>query len=216
MNAHAEQRVEYFGAPLDTAATAAIVVHGRAQDPEWIREFLIDRLDAPGVAFVAPEAADNTWYPGGFMQEFDANEPHLSWALERIEQLVVELESTGRPRSEIFLLGFSQGACLLAEYVSRHPGRFGGVAVLTGGLIGPPGTTWAGASLGGTPIVVATSDVDEWVPVARVEETRDAFEARGAAVTWRVYPGMEHIINDDEIALVAELLAQRGERPDQS
>lgn len=209
MNAHADQRIEYYGSPLETARTAAIVVHGRAQDPEWIREFLIDRLDATDVVYIAPEAADNTWYPGGFMQEFDVNQPHLGWALERIDQLVVQLEAAGRLRSQIFLLGFSQGACLLAEYISRHPGRYGGVAVLTGGLIGPPGTTWDGESLGGTPIVVATSDIDEWVPLARAEETRDVFEARGAAVTWRVYPGMEHIINDDEIALVSQLLAQQ-------
>jgi predicted esterase len=207
MNVHAAQRVEHFGAPLATASAVAIVVHGRAHSPEWMREFLIDRLDVRDVAFIAPEAADNTWYPGGFMQEFDANEPKLTWALDRIDQLVGELVAAGRSRSEIFLIGFSQGACLLAEYVSRHPARYGGVGVLTGGLIGPPGTTWQGASLEGTPIVIATSDIDEWVPLARAEETRDVFEARGADVTWRAYEGMDHIINDDEIVLVSELLA---------
>ena len=209
MNAHLEQRVEHYGTPLDTATVAAIVVHGRAQSPEWMREHLVDRLDTPGVAFVAPEAADNTWYPGGFMQDFDANEPSLTWALERIDQLVAQVESAGFARSEIFLLGFSQGACLLAEYVSRHAARYGGVAILTGGLIGPPGTTWDGGSLDGTPVVLATSDVDDWVPLARTEETRDVFAARGAEVTWRVYEGMEHIINDDEVRLVGDLLTTR-------
>ena len=91
MNAHLEQRVEHYGTPLDTATVAAIVVHGRAQSPEWMREHLVDRLDTPGVAFVAPEAADNTWYPGGFMQDFDVNEPSLTWALERIDQLVAQV-----------------------------------------------------------------------------------------------------------------------------
>jgi phospholipase/carboxylesterase len=207
MNAHLEQRVEHYGAPLDTAALAAIVVHGRAQSPEWMREHLVDRLDASGVAFVAPEAADNTWYPGGFMQDFDVNEPSLTWALERIDQLVTELESAGFARSRIFLLGFSQGACLLAEYLSRHAARYGGVAILTGGLIGPPGTTWEGGSLDGTPVLLATSDVDDWVPLARTEDSRDVFAARGAEVTWRVYEGMEHVINDDEVQLVGDLLA---------
>ncbi len=210
MNAHADQRVENYGEPLDTAAKAALVVHGRAQSPEWMREFLIDRLDAPDVAFVAPEAAGNTWYPGGFMQEFDVNEPHLGWALERIDQLIGALEAAGHSRSEIFLLGFSQGACLLAEYLSRHPGRYGGAALLTGGLIGPPGTTWPGESLAGTPVLMGTSDIDEWVPLARAEATRDVFETRGAAVTWRVYRGMEHIINDDEIALVSHMLTRQA------
>lgn len=206
MGVHTEQRLEHYGAPLDSAAVAAIVVHGRSQNPEWIREFLIDRLDAPGVAFLAPEAADNSWYPGGFMQDFDVNEPNLTDALDRIGQLVELLESGGRDRADIRLLGFSQGACLIAEYASRHPARYGGLAVLTGGLIGPPGTSWDGDSLDGTPILLATSDIDEWVPLARVEETRRALESRGAVVTWKVYEGMQHIINDDEVRLVEELL----------
>ena len=207
MNAHLDQRVEHYGVPLDAARVAAIVVHGRAQSPEWMREHLVDRLATSDVAFVAPEAAGNTWYPGGFMQDFEANEPWLTWALERIDQLVAQLESAGFPRSRIVLLGFSQGACLLAEYVSRHPARYGGVAILTGGLVGPPGTTWDGGSLDATPMLLATSDVDDWVPLARTEETRDVFTARGAEVTWRVYEGMEHVINDDEVVLVDALLA---------
>ena len=207
MNAHLDQRVEHYGVPLDAARVAAIVVHGRAQSPEWMREHLVDRLATSDVAFVAPEAAGNTWYPGGFMQDFEANEPWLTWALERIDQLVAQLESAGFPRSRIVLLGFSQGACLLAEYVSRHPARYGGVAILTGGLVGPPGTTWDGGSLDATPVLLATSDVDDWVPLARTEETRDVFTARGAEVTWRVYEGMEHVINDDEVVLVDALLA---------
>jgi phospholipase/carboxylesterase len=209
VNTHLEQRVEHFGSPVDGAATVAIVMHGRAQSPEWMREFLIDRLDVSDVAFLAPEAADNTWYPGGFMQDFEVNEPSLSWALERVDRLVAQV-AADRSLASIFLLGFSQGACLLAEYVSRHPARYGGVAILTGGLIGPPGTTWDGPSLEGTPMVLATSDVDEWVPLARAKESRDVFEARGAAVSWTVYEAMGHIINDDEVRLVCELLAGTG------
>lgn len=210
MNAHRTQRLERYGAATDAARLSAIVMHGRAQSPEWMREFLIDRLAAPGVEFLAPEAADNTWYPGGFMQEFEVNEPALTWALERVDELVAELVAQGRPREQIVLLGFSQGACLLAEYVSRHPARYGGVAILTGGLIGPPGTTWDGPSLDGTPMVLATSDIDEWVPLERAAASRAVFEARGAAVSWTVYEGMEHIINDDEIRLVDDLLARAG------
>lgn len=210
MNAHLDERVERFGEPVEGARVVAIAMHGRGQSPDWIREFLIDRLDAPGVAFLAPEAAGNTWYPGGFMQDFDDNEPWLTWALERVDHLISDLVAGGRALDRIALLGFSQGACLLAEYVSRHPGRYGGVAILTGGLIGPPGTTWEGPSLEGTPMVLATSDIDEWVPLARARESRDVFEARGAVVSWTVYEGMDHIINDDEIRLVGELLARIG------
>jgi predicted esterase len=208
-NVHAAQRVEYYGAPIDSADVAALVVHGRAQHPEWMREFLIGRLPADvfdRVAFVAPEAAENTWYPGGFMQPFADNEPHLTWALERVDELVGELEASGHDRADLRLIGFSQGACLLSEYIARRPARYGGVAALTGGLIGPPGTAWDGPSLESTPVLLATSDIDEWVPIGRVAETRDVLTRRGADVHWRVYDGMGHIINDDEVALVADML----------
>lgn len=209
MNAHLEQRIERYGAPPETAAKVAIVVHGRDQRPEWMREWLIDRLDAPDVAFVAPEAADNTWYPCLFTHEVAANEPHLTWALDRLDAIVAELERAGRTRDELFLVGFSQGACVVAEYLCRHPGRYGGAAILTGGLIGPPGTSWDGASFEGTPIVVATSDADEWVPIERAARTRDVFESRDADVTWRVDHGLDHVIDDDQVRLVEALLAGR-------
>jgi phospholipase/carboxylesterase len=56
------------------------------------------------------------------------------------------------------------------------------------------------------PVLLATSDIDEWVPLARAEETRRVLEHRGAQVTWRVYEGLGHEINDDEIAFVEKLL----------
>jgi predicted esterase len=210
VNAHLDSRVEHYGPSLEDASRVAVVVHGRAQDPEWIRAFILDRLERDDLCAIAPEAADNSWYPGVFMDDTVANEPHLTWALERIDRLVTDLEERGLDRSDLYLLGFSQGACLIAEYVSRNPARYGGVAILTGGLIGPPGTQWPGGSFDGTPVLIATSDVDDWVPIERIEETRTVFESRGADVTWRVYPGMGHIINDDEVRLVDELLNGSG------
>lgn len=210
MNAHLDSRVEQYGPALEDAAQVAIVVHGRSQAPEWMREFLIDRLGRTDLCAIAPAATGNTWYPGGFMDDTAVNEPHLIWALERIDRLVTEVEDSGRNRSELHLIGFSQGACLVAEYVSRHPGRYGGVAILTGGLIGPPGTRWEGGSFEGTPALIASSDVDDWVPIERVEETRAVFESRGAEVTYRVYAGMGHIINDDEVRLIDEMLSTLG------
>jgi len=206
-NSHAAQGVRYYGDTLADADRVAVVVHGRDQDPEWMREHLVARLDVPGTAYVVPAAADRTWYPASFMDPLDENEPRLTWALDRIHGLVDDLVQSGRDPGEIYLIGFSQGACLVLEYLNRHPAPFGGVAGLTGGLFGPPCTTWAGPSLSGVPVLLASSDVDELVPLARVEETRRALAARGAVVTWRVYKGMGHEIIDDEVTLVEKLLA---------
>jgi phospholipase/carboxylesterase len=213
-NPHVCQPVAEWGEPAATAERIAVVVHGRDQDPTWMYEHLVSRLDVPGTSYAAPSAADRSWYPAGFMAPRADNEPGCTWGLACLHALVAELVDAGHGEREISLLGFSQGACLVLEYVSRHGGDFGGVAALTGGLIGPPGTAWHGPPLDGVPVLLATSDVSEWVPLTRVEETRRVLEARGAEVTLRVYEGMGHEINDDEIALVEALLGAtpRGRR----
>jgi predicted esterase len=110
-------------------------------------------------------------------------------------------------RSRIVLGGFSQGACLTAEYVARHPARYGGVILFSGGLIGPPGTVWDdGGRFEGTPVFLGCSDRDSHVPESRVRETADLLTRMGAQVTMRIYPGMGHLVNDDEIAAAREVL----------
>lgn len=206
-NPHACQPAEYWGDPVARADRVALVVHGRNQDPAWMHEHLVSLLDVPGTAYLAPTADDSSWYPAGFMAPAEQNEPRCTWGLERLDALIEELLGAGRDRGAICLIGFSQGGCLVLEYLSRHGGRFGGVAGLTAGLIGPPGTTWEGPSLSGVPVLLATSDVDEWVPLHRVQETQRALATRGADVTFRVYEGMSHVINEDEVALVEKLLS---------
>jgi phospholipase/carboxylesterase len=206
-NPHAAQGVRHWGDSLAEAKRVALMVHGRDQDPEWMREHLVTALHVPGTAYVAPAAADGTWYPGSFMDPLEVNEPRLTWALDRIHGLVGDLVAGGREHGEIFLIGFSQGACVVLEYFSRHPAPFGGVVALTGGLFGPPGTTWDGPFLSGVPVRLATSDGDELVPLERVEATRRALAGRGADVTLQVYVGMGHEIIDDEVSIIENLLA---------
>jgi len=137
-----------------------------------------------------------------------SNEPWLSSALGVVGDLVAQVESAGVDRTKILLGGFSQGACLALEYVVRHPARFGGVAGLSGGLIGPPGTTWAtDGSLAGTPIFLGCSDVDFHIPKERVLESAEVLTALGAQVETTLYPNMDHIINEDELARVQKLIA---------
>src|SRR6185503_6913779 len=106
------------------------------------------------------------------------------------------------------LLGFSQGACLTCEFVLRHPRRYGGAIAFTGGLIGEPGTSWDSiqGSLDGTPVFLGSSDVDAHVPASRVLDTEQVFTRMHANVTRRLYPGMGHLVNDDEIAIAREMI----------
>jgi predicted esterase len=196
---HRDQPVVSNGPSLDESRGAVIMIHGRNAAPANILT-LVPSLDRPEFTYLAPAAAGGTWYPYSFLAERERNEPGLTSGLDVIDRLVKDVVSRGVPKDRIVLLGFSQGGCLTAEFAASHADRYGGVIVYSGGLIGPPGTTWAfPGSFGGTPVFLGCSDVDAHVPRARVGESAAVFTRMGAAVTERIYPGMGHLVNDDEI-----------------
>jgi predicted esterase len=168
---------------------------------------LYGELDVGKFAALAPQATGHTWYPHSFLAPLDANQPYLDSALGRLDSLVTDLLERGISNERIVLLGFSQGACLTLEFVARHPRRYGAVIGLTGGLIGPPGTSrnYPG-SLKGTPVFLGAGDPDPHVPFERVTETEATLRRMGAAVELRRYPGLPHTINDDEIDVCRTLL----------
>jgi predicted esterase len=206
LDPHAGQPVVEAGKPLGRAPAAAILVHGRNAGPPNILD-LLPRLDRPGLTYLAPAAADRTWYPHSFMADVESNEPGLSSGLLVLAALVARAEAAGIPRSRVVLMGFSQGACLTAEFAIRHAARFGGVVLFSGGAIGPPGTTWDyPGRFDGTPVFLGCSDRDSHVPEIRVAETAELFRRMGADVTKRIYPGMGHLVNDDEIRVAQRIL----------
>ena len=206
MGPHAGQPVRQAGTPLGEARVAVIMVHGRNAGPENILD-LVPRLARPNVTYLAPAAANRTWYPNSFLADIASNEPGLSSGLGVLQSLVARIEGAGVARDRIVLLGFSQGACLTTEFAVRHASRFGGVVVFSGGAIGPPGMVWdESGRFDGTPVFFGCSDVDSHVPAARVIESADLCTRMGAVVTRRIYPGMGHTIIDDEIAWVQGLL----------
>lgn len=204
---HANQPVLYAGAPVATARLAAIMLHGRGASAEDILG-LAHEFRAPGVAYLAPQAAAHTWYPYSFLSPMERNEPGLSSALRTIAALVAHLHAQSLPSERIALMGFSQGACLASEFAARHAQRFALVAAFSGGLIGPSDTArdYAGR-FDGTPIFMGCSDVDPHIPVERVRESAEVLARMGAAVDLRIYPGMGHTINRDEVGAVEALLA---------
>lgn len=204
---HRGRPVLNAGRPLAEADAAVILVHGRGGSAEDLLA-LGAELRCPDFAYLAPQAAGQSWYPYSFLAPLPQNEPWLSSALELLGDLVTHVESGGIPAERIVLLGFSQGACLSAEFAARNAKRFGGVVALSGGLIGPPGTPrdYPG-SLAGTPVFLGCSDRDPHIPRERVDESAQIFERMGAAVTERIYPGLGHTVNEDELDFVRGLLA---------
>jgi phospholipase/carboxylesterase len=204
---HSGQPVLAAGVPLAQARAAMLLVHGRGARARDILA-LVPELHQPNFAYLAPQAAQNTWYPNPFMTPIAGNEPWLSSALARLSDVLARIAAAGIAPERTILLGFSQGACLATEFAARNARRYGGVVGLSGGLIGPDGTPrdYPG-SLAGTPVFLGCSDVDFHIPKERVHHTAVVLGRLGGSVTERLYPNMGHTTNEDELAFVRGLQA---------
>src|SRR5215203_6712669 len=204
---HLTQPVQSAGATLDDASGALILLHGRGATAEDILS--ISRfLNFPKLAYLAPQAERYSWYPNRFIVPIEQNEPYLSAALSKIDEVVKEVEARQIPIEKIFLGGFSQGACLASEYVIRNPKRYGGLLVFSGGYIGPlnPPRQPSG-DLHGMPAFLGCSDIDSHIPLQRIKETTALLQGLGAQVTEKIYPNMGHTIIHDEIKSAQELIS---------
>jgi phospholipase/carboxylesterase len=199
-------RVISAGVPLARADKAVIMLHGRGATAADILA-LTDHIEQSDLAYVAPQAPLNSWYPYSFLAPLDRNEPELSQALAMVGELVDGIAKDGISRERVVLLGFSQGGCLALEYAARHARRYAAVIGLSAGLIGPDNTPrdYAG-SLAGTPVFLGCGDMDDHIPLERVKETTKVLRGLGGAVKERIYRLMGHGINDDELAEVRSML----------
>ena len=213
---HRGQPILTAGVAPEQARAAMVLVHGRGASASDILQ-IARAVGHEGGAYLAPQATGHTWYPQSFLQPLAANEPSLSSALAAVGATLAVAAAAGIPPERTILLGFSQGACLASEFAARHARRYGGLVVLSGGLIGsgqredaaPPDDKlfdYAG-SLDGTPVFLGCSDVDPHIPLRRVQQSTEALRALGGEVTERIYPGMGHTVNEDELAFVRTLVA---------
>lgn len=187
------------GTPIDQAEKAMIFIHGRGGDARGILE-IAGTLNVEGFALLAPQATGNTWYPYSFLSPVEMNEPWLSSAITTVHELIDEIVEAGIKTENIYLLGFSQGACLTLESAARKAQRYGGLIAFTGGLIGEEidRSNYQG-DFGGTPVFIGSGDPDPHIPVSRVKESNLVLTEMGAKVTEKIYTGIPHTIIQDEI-----------------
>jgi predicted esterase len=208
---HQGQPLVWAGRKPEEAAAAMVMVHGRGATAESLLD-LRREWGYPNLAYVAPQAADHSWYPYRFLAPIEDNEPWLSSGLARIGEVLAELQAAGVPPERTVLLGFSQGACLSLEFAARNARRYGAVVGLSGAVIGPPRGPRAYlqppvGSLAGTPVFLGCSDRDPHIPRESVDESAVVLRQLGAEVTERIYPSLGHTVNADELAFVRDLLA---------
>lgn len=202
-----EKAIITRGKPLTETGKALILVHGRGASAESILA-LAPEIGASEFTLFAPQATRQSWYPYSFMAPEAQNQPALDSALELLKTTLAEIEDQGIQRAQIYLGGFSQGACLTAEFAARHASKFGGLLLFTGGLIGEilEPSRYRG-DFSGTPVLLCSGDPDAHVPVSRVQETTRILSNLGAQVTQKIYPGRPHTISQAELELAKKLLA---------
>ncbi len=207
MPLHHFKNTRYSGAPEGEATRAMIFVHGRGDSSDQMQYLAHQLIQDPAMAFVFPKATNSAWYPKGFMEDWQENQPWLDSALQYLDEVVKHLNKQDIANNDIFLLGFSQGACLALEYATRNAQKYAGIMALSGGLIGPYiEKKHYHNDFEGTEVFIGCSDVDHHIPVGRVHASEEVLVAMGAQVDKRIYPGMGHTINEDELEKVKEMV----------
>ena len=208
---HQDQPLVTAGTDLEDAVAAVVLVHGRGATARSILG-MGREIHRDGVALLAPQAARNTWYPNSFLAPVGENEPGRTSGLRAIADAIAAANDAGIPTERIALVGFSQGGCLASEFVARNPRRYGGLAALSGGLIGDELDDEYPGDLEGIPVFLGCSDVDPHIPERRVHETADVLASMNADVTKRLYEGMDHGVNEDELEVVSGMVADLVDR----
>ena len=195
------------------AARALVMLHGRGAGAEDILS-LAEHLPVSEYLLAAPQATNHSWYPYSFLAPPKDNEPWLSSALDLINKIIMAMVKQGISKENIYFLGFSQGACLTLEYVTRRATRYGGIVAFTGGLIGDRIylENYSG-DFQRTPVFLGTGNPDFHVPVERVYASGNILRNMGADLTEKVYNNMGHTINQDEINQVNTLIFKQPEQP---
>jgi predicted esterase len=207
LSPHAGQPVLAAGTPLSEAAAVVILLHGRDSKAEDLLT-LVGNLAAPGFAFLAPQASGGRWYPNRYDTPLAGNEPALSSAISAVSGLLDLAAQHAIPPERVLVCGFSQGACLTTEFAARNPRRFGGLAILSGGLIGPRDTprNYPG-SLEGTPAFLGCGEPDPFFSSEWIRYSAAVLERMDARIDIRLYPNIGHRINLDMVHTIRRMMA---------
>ncbi len=210
-NPHDESRIDTAGAALDAADAAVVALHGRGASAAGILQLVAQADHTDGaIAMLAPQAERRTWYPYSFLEPTERNEPHLSGALDLVQESV-DQAIAGVGVDHTVLLGFSQGACLASEFLARTGRPWGGLFAFSGGLIGETiESPRYDADLTDIECYLGCSDVDPHIPVERVHETAEILDAAGADVTTDIFEGMGHTVNTEELGHLSRHLESLG------
>lgn len=197
--------------PGGRARLLCILVHGRGQVPGDLSP-LSDAARAAGARVVMPVAPGKSWYDARAADPLTpATEAQLMASLDVLHGTVMAAHDPALP---VLLAGFSQGACLVAEYLMRR-GGCDGACILTGARVGTRAEPLPVRPHRGVPVYLTGSDADPWIPLMAFETLARDLHRTGARLRADLLPGRPHDISVPEVAAfagMAEALAS-GRRP---
>jgi predicted esterase len=141
--------------------------------------------------------------------------------LSQITAAIDGFTKAGLPLSRIGLLGFSQGSCLVSEYLARSGVGLGFGVVLSGGLVGTadaahtPDPALYGyndkvmdyiTDLSNTQVYMSCHANDPHIPHKRFADSAAVLQGLGARVEERTKPGQGHGIDEGDVAAVRKML----------
>lgn len=206
MKKHDGQPIRRAGQPLEYARGAMILLHGKGASADNLVD-LSEILDCDHITYLAPQARDGLWFPQGVVDPISKNQPYVDGSLDFIDGIVTALEREGITRDRMVFMGFCQGACLALEYLLHRPQRYGAVFALSGALLGEDDRlNERRGDLRRTPVFLGSSDIDFMVPRTRVLDSAELLRELNGDVTERLYPGMPHTINEEEVDAIRDTL----------
>tara|TARA_Y100000768_G_scaffold138845_1_gene103405 strand:- start:347 stop:958 length:612 start_codon:yes stop_codon:yes gene_type:complete len=117
----------------DNPSKAIIALHGWTGD-EFVFEPVAKMLKIKDVKWFFPRAPykaekkkGNSWFGGN-----DLDGWRYSKTMNGLKNLVSEIIKSGFAAENIYVIGFSQGACLAIEYAVRMPFSIGGIIPIAG------------------------------------------------------------------------------------
>lgn len=196
----------YIGADIETAKAACLLLHGRGQTPEDMVQMIVAHLRVPEVVWVLPTSPRAAWYDARAIDPLALiTREQLGEGLAVIDDVLADLRAA-RPGLPLMLAGFSQGACLTAEYLFARGSVVDAAAILTGCRVGVAGDLRPRTPLKNLAVYASGSNVDPWIPVEAFLALQEELTTAGARIRADLLPGRGHVVAGPEIAALSGML----------
>ncbi|WP_338607904.1 dienelactone hydrolase family protein [Pelagibacterium nitratireducens] len=201
-----------YGASWSDSDRVLVTVHGRDRTSDELPIGFVSHPVSRVTRILAPHANSKSWYDSRYDAPRAENADQVNVGLGKIAAAFALAGEKGIPTSKIVLAGFSQGGCMVAEYLLSGAQRPAAAAIFTGSVLDIAHPRQPTAGLAGMPVVLSGGDADPWLPAADLRATGTLLEALGADVRFQIFPDGDHVVRSQEMSLLGELVQGVGPR----